>query len=278
MPAMQSLWYTSLLIAAGCGAIGAEALRNRRIRRFGDPLLLSVDRRLAPRIAAAVLFLCSVAAIGAILSGSGQVLHSPTQLQLAFLIDAGVVDPIMTERGIVTDSLREIASAFRSSYVSVYRAGPSMEEVAPGTLDVEGALMLVDRLAAAEGESGEGLSGDAAALLDKGAGLVAIFTRMPREQVEGLWQNGSAGAPLIARLEDGPVVEFGARNERGRWVWSANPAIATDIAGRRHAGAAPFEGWLVAIQSAQGLAGIAVLLLGVETGIELARGKRAQTR
>jgi hypothetical protein len=231
---MGLTWYVILVVGAATAAAVAERVGSKRMRRFGDPAMLSVRKPYFPRYARSVLFVVAASAIGAIPAGLGSGAKLTAAPEISFVVDSGTLDPPGAGRSVAGSLFRATAGQFPpGSRSSIFRAGGTLEQVVPATADLDGAVMLFERLGAAEGETSSGLKEEVSHVLEenpRGQGRIAVvITRLPREQVEGLWATGDGHRVLAACMDETGVVTFGARNGNNRWTWSRDPAVPASL-------------------------------------------------
>ncbi len=277
MPAWDRIFATALVIAVSCAAVGAEILRRRRQRRFGDPHLFGATEGWGVIAASGMLFVASVGTLSGILVRRGNGTQSrPPVSELAIVIDGGVIDPVAAERGTVADALRAVAPQFPNSRIGVFRLAPLLEEIAPWTFDLEGALILVDRVAREASPSLSSLPEQAGTLLGSvGAASpgrrVVIVTRLPASDIEKLFAREGGPPTLAVSLNDVGRAQFGARPTAGAWVWASEPRTPASMLRRR---GTPGAGLRAALGLVQVLAGLALLLLTAERLLDWRRDRR----
>ncbi len=276
MPASHGLIIAGVVAALSCATVAAEVLRSHREKLLGDPHLLGIAEGWRVKAARASLFVAAVGAVSMIVVMRGEAPGTGLPVpELAFLIDAGKGDPLAVARGAATDAIRALAAQFPGARVAVFRSTEPLQELAPATLDLEGALILVDRVVDDEA-AGTSLAGPAGALLESGDARrsLVVVTRQTKSDIERLFaREGLSPALAVCVGEDGRG-DFGAQTTGGRWVWASEPGRPASLVRETNRTSTGLSAGFGGFDPVQLLAAFALLLLAAERLLHWRHGYR----
>ena len=215
--------------------IVAETMRHSRMARFGDPRVLGLRDAWVAQAAGAVLLTLAFGAIGAILAGpvktSGKDRERQPLVQIILdaksLLDAAGGAGESMEG--VEDCIHALVHLAPRGRFSLLRAALPLEEVIPPTWDSEGFLMLVSVMgdippSARRDALAPAIEYIASRPEEDNRTLVIVSAQTPEEISELQWPLTVAlGKVIVIRpAMDGHAAQFGVRDSKGSWAWSAD--------------------------------------------------------
>lgn len=257
----------------------AEWRLRRRLKSYGDPQVLGISMRWAPRAVGAVLFALGLAATTGILvtpaSSDDDEPSSPGTILI--LLDAQSLLESQDEEILVNETLeqaaQEVLEEGRGLRFAVYMSGEKPRPVVPDTVDGQGILVMMGGLQPDRGPVGSG---------SLRSSIETLFTRRHDDKVRMtliVITGRSAEAvakelPRSARLNARVMVlrlpgrglqrEFGTSGSGGAWNWSEDRRELRRFLTERQPEVVPAREWRRQLVSVPYLAGLALALAAVE--------------
>ncbi len=262
------------------------------MRRFGDPRVLGVPRRVSWHLLRVLLLVLGAACAAALLAEPAWHARrdpsSPPSLDLILDFTPGAQSPVYADQIWETfcDSVDSLCALALASRISLYGLGYADGLEIPPTTDAEGLLLVLNGFLPRNGKSTPGeISANLTARLARQSGTdslrVVVISSRTREDLQRLWLSvpESATSLMVVRMPmEGGAPEFGLPASTGDWIWSGQTeAVRKFIAGRR----VRDEGWPAAWYRLSALQAIALAgflcLLGEFAGPLVLRSRTGGT-